>query len=153
MSATLVLPDVLIIALTIWGEARGEPHEAKLAVASVIYNRAQLVPMPPKGPLSDNPAALRLAGVCLSPNQFSFWNSGTEFDKLTRLCLASGTNTAEALAWHDCYTIAAQLCSGLFCPTGAWTHYHREGLFPAWAHTLRNPVTIGRQVFWQPKAA
>ena len=51
-------------ARTVWGEARGEDYNGKLAVASVIRNRV------------NNPGwwGHSLRGVCLKPYQFSCWN-------------------------------------------------------------------------------
>lgn len=152
MSCSTCLPDVLVIALTIWGEARGESLEGKAAVATVLHNRAQHLALPTASALSDNPVALRLAGVCLAPNQFGFWNGGgNPAEKLQRMALQTGMNLKEAMAWHDCYTLAAQLCSGLFEPRGLWTHYHSVKIVPPWVSMLTNPHTIGAHTFWEPK--
>lgn len=55
------LPARIVLALTVWGEARGEPIEGQIAVASVVRNRA-----------------LRLGyewvRVCLANGQFSCFN-------------------------------------------------------------------------------
>jgi len=56
------ISDMDILALTIYGEARGEPIEGQIAVASVIRNRA---------------AAWHRTyrEICLAPEQFSCWNT------------------------------------------------------------------------------
>ena len=59
----LNLPKEEILALTIYGEARGEPVEAQIAVGCVIRNRVS--------------ADKGYNEVCLEPKQFSCWN---EFD-------------------------------------------------------------------------
>lgn len=58
------LPPVVVMALTVWGEARGESAAGQKAVAWVIRNRV------------DNPGwwGRDLTGVCLKPYQFSCWN-------------------------------------------------------------------------------
>lgn len=58
------LSDLQIMALTVWGEARGETDAGKSAVAWVIRNRA------------DHPRwwGRDLRGVCLKSHQFSCWN-------------------------------------------------------------------------------
>lgn len=55
----------MIIALTIWGEARGEGSTGMQAVGNVIMNRVK------SGTTwwGENPRA-----VCLHPDQFSCWN-------------------------------------------------------------------------------
>ena len=53
--------EILVIALTILGEARGEGFEGMAGVASVIQTRAIERKQTP-------------SQVCLSPKQFSFWN-------------------------------------------------------------------------------
>lgn len=61
--------DVDIIAKTLYGEARGETTMGKIAVATVIYNRAN----------GDNTKYVK---VCLKPKQFSCWNK-TDDIKIT----------------------------------------------------------------------
>jgi N-acetylmuramoyl-L-alanine amidase len=56
-----VITDRDYLALTLIGEARGEPIEGIIGVANVIKNRAYA-----SGKLFKD--------VCLSPNQFSCWN-------------------------------------------------------------------------------
>lgn len=58
------LTDKVIMALTVWGEARGEFARGQEAVAWVIRNRM------------DNPRwwGRSLRDVCLKPRQFSCWN-------------------------------------------------------------------------------
>jgi N-acetylmuramoyl-L-alanine amidase len=54
--------DVVLLALTLWGETRGEDFKGKLAVAWVIVNRM-------------NRLKTRVSQIVLSPWQFSFWNT------------------------------------------------------------------------------
>lgn len=54
------LPDQIVLALLIWGEARGEPLEGQVAVASVVRNRKK--------------AEQSWRDVCLAPEQFSCFN-------------------------------------------------------------------------------
>ena len=55
--------EILVIALTLLGEARGEGIEGMAGVASVIQTRAIERKQTP-------------TQVCLAPKQFSFWNGG-----------------------------------------------------------------------------
>lgn len=64
--------DVVTLAKTLEGEARGEPDDGKAAIAWVIVNRAKKVRFAGGG------AGLvgAIARVCLAPAQFSCWNEG-----------------------------------------------------------------------------
>jgi spore germination cell wall hydrolase CwlJ-like protein len=64
--------EILVIALTILGEARGEGFEGMAGVASVIQTRA----------IERKQTASQ---VCLSPKQFSFWNGGVSEAKKKKL--------------------------------------------------------------------
>lgn len=57
-----MIADIDWIMMTVWGEARGEDDQGKLAVAYVICNRMK----------QERRTAL---GVVLRPFQFSFWNT------------------------------------------------------------------------------
>lgn len=58
------LSDMETLALTIYGEARGEPVEAQIAVGCVCRNRLTL-----------SSSISTYKDVCLEPKQFSCWNS------------------------------------------------------------------------------
>ena len=55
------MSTILIIALTLMAEARGETSEGRRAVASVIWHRA-------------HERNQTWEDVCLAPKQFSCWN-------------------------------------------------------------------------------
>jgi len=57
--------DTLIVAKTLWGEARGEGPDGMKAVANVIFNR-----LARRHRGCETPAE-----VCLDPKQFSCWNT------------------------------------------------------------------------------
>ena len=61
--------EILVIALTILGEARGEGFEGMAGVASVIQTRA----------IERKQTATQ---VCLAPKQFSFWNGRTDIPRI-----------------------------------------------------------------------
>jgi hypothetical protein len=62
-------PDVLL-ALCLFGEARGESHDARRAVAQVVLNRAKFA-HPAFGSRSGADFAENLRSVILKPRQFS----------------------------------------------------------------------------------
>lgn len=100
--------SALVIALTIWGEAQGEPLTNKIAVASVIYNRAGGRPE-------------QMATVCLAPKQFSCWNNGTPKGP-------QRNNKIEQRAYAECVGIASAMMSGKFVPTTAAIYYHDDSV-------------------------
>ena len=62
----ITFEDILTCAKTVYGEARGEPHQGRLAVAWVIRNRWESDKWFGRGSIKD---------VCLRPYQFSCWNA------------------------------------------------------------------------------
>lgn len=133
ITAVLVMPrcgikgDELIIAKTLYGEARGESLQGKKAVASVIYNRA--VKKYGKATMQN------LSKICLAPKQFSCWNGG-------RIKVRKGK------AWNECKLIAHSMGTGVFTPTGPWDHFYNPKLAsPFWASSLTNLKVVGNHLF------
>ncbi len=115
-----------IIAGTIWHEARGEGREGILAVASVIWNRAQ----------RDGKS---LNAVCLAPKQFSCNNAGFIKPK------PSNQTEADILAFLE--GIESQMRAGTFRPTTTATHYHTLNVIPIWSACMTHKQTIGNHLF------
>jgi hypothetical protein len=137
------LTGAQILALTLYGEARGESPEGRLAVACVVRNRMR--------------ERRQTAGqVCLARLQFSCWspaggaqNYATVMELADRV--AAGTVTLPA--YTDCLIIAeAVLSDAADDVTHGATHYMTIGLFdspacPWWARQMRETERIGRHVF------
>lgn len=105
--------QVIVVALTLLGEARGEGFEGMAGVASVIQTRTIERHQTP-------------SQVCLAPMQFSFWNvKHTEQDKARLLASQQGQN-----ALH----LARLVCAGTMpdVVNGA-NHYHAVSVSPKWA--------------------
>jgi len=119
---------VLIIALTLWGEARGECPEGQRAVASVIANRARARGLTP-------------AQVCLQPYQFSAWNGRKLAD------LLPPDSRRRTPAWLRCLLLARELNRGDFTPSGPWDHYVRHDCWPSWRKAAVREDRIGEHVF------
>lgn len=118
---------ILLITATLWLECGGEPHNGKVAVATVIWNRAK----------GDNG---RIEAVILRRKQFSCWN--------VRKPASFRKPRNAGNAWNDCERIASKMVAGTFQPTGPWTHYfaHRK-VVPYWAVTLKDVEVIGNHTF------
>lgn len=140
------LTDREIIALTLWGEARGEPIEGKIAVASVLRNR-----------LLDTRWGLSYERVCLSPKQFSCWNaSDPNLPKLKELAaqLARGETPKDAV-YQECDWIAEGLLRNRFqSNVGKATHYHSRSMLkpPKWAATGEFIGSVRGHLFYEKVA-
>lgn len=116
---------MLIIALTLFGEARGETHQGKVAVASVIYNRAK-------------ERGVTMTAVCLQPKQFSCWGDEMLINKVH----------GSLDAWFDCVIIAQAMTDGSFQPVLNANHYYNPDLAsPSWGDLLEEVAVIGRHRF------
>lgn len=137
------LSDTQILALTMYGEARGEPIEGIVGVASVIKNRVK-----------EKRFGNGYLGVCLKPKQFSCWN---EDDPNKPLLLSA----AESLiAGSQLLPRSLELC--LFLADGikkeivsdntkGSNHYLTRKLFnvapPSWAKGKLPKALIGNHIF------
>ncbi len=122
----------LTMARTVYGEARGETWEGKVAVAWVIKNRAK------KGGWWGD----TIDAVCLFPKQFSCW------DDHNRLVMMTATEDDPAfLACLDAAT--AVLTGRIQDPTSGSCHYHASDIHPDWAEGHTSVATIGRHCFYR----
>jgi spore germination cell wall hydrolase CwlJ-like protein len=126
--------DMRVVALTIFAEARGESHDGRIAIASVIWNRAH-------GHYD------MLAEVCMMNKQFSCWN-GRAGDRLLAF-KESKLNQKEAAVFADCMAIAKSMMDGKFVPPVSATHYHSRNVRPLWARGMTRVAVIGRHVFYR----
>lgn len=131
--------DLMILARTIYGEARGELAKANggvkslEAVAWVVKNRA-----------SQKRFGKSVSNVCLQPWQFSCWNSsdpnrsallGVSFDdKVFQSCYLAATNVLFGKS-EDC-TLGAD-------------HYHSLHAAPYWAKNELQTVQIANHIFYK----
>lgn len=118
----------VLLALTIWREARGEPREAKRGVAHVILNRVRSRRFP-----------RMLAGVILQPRQFSSYNgndpNAVKFPK------------PDEPAWLECCAVADDPGDD---PTGGAVLYHSAmPAPPKWADPARLTAQIGAFRFYR----
>lgn len=134
-STDVDLEDLDVMARTIYGEARGESDQGKVAVAWVIMNRVA----------KQTWYGRTVFEVCRKPWQFSCWNLGDPnrtviesvqsgnaiFDK----CLESGRKV---------------LASNVADPTDGATHYHANWINPpAWTRGASFTVKIGNHLFYK----
>lgn len=126
----------LVLARTIYGEARGEGREGMQAVANVVMNRTRL----------GGWWGSEVAAVCLKPWQFSVWNEG---DPNRELILSKRPGDGDAV-FDEAWEIAgAAINGGLPDITGGATHYHTTAVSPGWMDPAKQVATIGAHVFYR----
>ena len=125
--------EIMYLAKTIWGEARGESTKGQQAVANVIMNRVK------KGGWY----GATVEEVVLKPYQFSCWNdTDPNFEKLQNL-QANDPQLAGALQ------IAKKAYYGqLEDITGGAINYHAKSVNPYWSKSMTKTATIGNHIFY-----
>lgn len=140
---TLSTPQV--VALTLFGEARGEPIEGKVAVGSVIRNR-----------VNARRFGADYRAVCLRPWQFSCWQPAAgqgNYDSLLAAArtLVNGGPMGPAL--RECVWVADGILSDTLRDRvkGA-THYLTTELLatrpPAWTYNAKPICVVGSHAFY-----
>ena len=137
--AFLKLSDRQLLALALYGEARGEITEGKIAVGSVILERVKLNKWYGQG----------LQGVILKPWQFSCFNeSDPNYRKLLHIAEQWDEEMALNSALNDCYGIAAGLLSGEIPPSVMATHYKVTTCDVYWTKEMVRVARIGSHEFY-----
>jgi len=144
------LRDFHALALTLWGEARGEPIEGKVFVGSVIRNRVNK-----PGRFGNTYRA-----VCLARLQFSCWwkaGGGANYDRVMARARATVGDYADRSvlprdpSFEECCFVAEGIIGGqLLDRSKGADHYMTSALFrstpPEWAKGKTPIVTVGAHV-------
>lgn len=143
------LTERQVVALTVYGEARGERVEGKVAVACVIRNR-----------VNENRFGVGFKAVCLAPWQFSCWKregGAANHDAImtTARLMAAGKAAGAQLGprLRECDWIAEGIIGDrLQDITRKATHYITRQLWetkpPKWAMDQTPCIGIGAHVFF-----
>jgi spore germination cell wall hydrolase CwlJ-like protein len=136
--------DIHLATLTLWGEARGEPREGKIAVAWVMRNRAE---WQGKTWWGDS-----LGAVCTycrpgsKWHQFSCWNEdGPNLERMKALSKSDP-------AYQDLFHIVQQVMLGAYPdPTGGATHYKVVGTKASWDKACDGVggIILGHHIFFK----
>lgn len=127
--------DVLILARTIYGEARGEGERGMQIVANIVMNRVAEETWYGDG----------VQGVCLKDKQFSCWNIGDP-NRAKIINIEPGDNSVFDLA----YDIAARAVAGeLPDLTSGGNHYHTKSINPYWAKSMAVAGSYGDHIFYK----
>lgn len=133
-----------LMGLTIYGEARGESKQGKIAVGSVILERVEHRDWDGK----------TIHEVCLMPFQFScYLPADPNFPALKLIAEDWEGKYRNSLVLQYCYRIAADLIDGLIerTPKIAQNHatqYKTISCPAAWAKDMRLVETIGNHEFY-----
>lgn len=121
-------PADLLLALTLWGEARGEPIDGKKAVAWVVRNRMEKAAAWKAARGRNHPlyGDGTVQGVVLRPWQFSCWNKGDPNMPKMLEAVATGGSSLNAALWGVLRAVA----TGVLAEPPEWpdptfgaTHY------------------------------
>lgn len=144
------LSSLDLVALTLWGEARGLDIAGRIAVGLVIAHRVA----DPRLKYGEG-----WAQVVTRPWQFSCWQeiSGKENAIAVRTLatqVEAGTEPKGATAWTECLWVAEGVMDGVFVDfTHGATHYLTRALYeqkpPGWAKGQTPVATIGEHVFFR----
>lgn len=138
------LSDTQALAVTLYGEARGEAVEGRIGVGCVVRNRMA----------AQQKSARR---VCLADRQFSCWNRDESSNHQRvlgageRLLIPDQPITDPLL--RECLFLAEGIVTGVLTDnTDGATNYLTTALYehdraPSWAHKLKPTVVIGRHTF------
>lgn len=144
------LSDTQIVALTIWGEARGEPIEGQIAVGCVIRNR-----------MKGGHWGRSYTDVCLAKWQFSCWleaGGAENYAAMTQRVerLLRGDSEPAGSLYDQCEYVAHGIIEGRLRDNvkGAVNYYAPlamipEGRMPPWAIGLAPVVEIGAHRFYR----
>lgn len=137
--------DLDYLALTIWGEARGEGATGMRAVAHVIKNR--------RDSPNDRRYGATIRQVCTKPWQFSCWNANDPNSaKLTVARMAQLPTGRDASAWFAARSIAVSVLTGAYRDiTNGALFYHTAAVDPSWDDNMRLVAKIGRHLFYVEK--
>ncbi len=138
------LDDRQLLALTIFGEARGESREGKIAVGSVILERVD----------HRGWDGSTIKEVCLMPWQFSCFLPGDPNSAGLKLIAQNFGNQCLRYALvQQCYVIATGLLEGTIArtPEIAANHacqYCTDAVDPDWKKKMTRVAAIGHHEFY-----
>lgn len=143
------LTDYQLMALTIYGEARGEKYEGKVAVGSVILERVDHRDWDGKN----------IHEVCLMPYQFScYLPDDPNFPALKLIAADWDNKFMQSAELRECCNVVALLMSGSILKTAAIEESHacqylttalrKSKACPAWVKKMKLVATIGNHEFY-----
>ena len=140
ISAEVDVVDAHWMALTMWGEARGEGEEAMRAVGHVIDNRRRM-------------GADFVTDTVSEAFQFSCWNAGDPNRNAIERVLELPEGSEEHEMWRAARRIADEILAGRSAdPTGGALFYHTDAVAPRWSRGIAPVRRIGSHLFFRTAA-
>lgn len=141
--------DIDTLARTLYGEARGEDRQSKIAIACVVLNRVRKRKQCGWRNI-DGKKVPTIAATCLKPWQFSCWN---EKDPNRKIIIAA---TPKDKIFAECLEIAKQAVYLLESDRTDWdtvcgaTHYYNPKACskPRWAEGKTPCAVVGKHLFF-----
>ena len=149
----LSIASAKILALTAYGEARGEGAEGMMAVLNVINNRAQ------DRSFFDmniyNATGSPYHAVALKQKQFSVFNFG---DPNRPMLVSMASNFDKAVSTNSqlnqAYQMAFMLLNRTLTDnTSGAVYYHEKSITPSWSSSFINLGQIGNHIFYATTAS
>ena len=120
------------LAQAVYFEARGEPEEAKKAVAAVVLNRVRDPQFP------DTPCDVVRQGGEKGPCQFSWW------------CDGRSDWPRDPNSWREALRVADLVARDpRQDPTQGALYFHREDVHPDWRTAFEPVAEIGRHIYYR----
>lgn len=130
--------DAHWLALTMWGEARGQGEEAMRAVGHVIDNRRRT-----------GAHGSYVTDTVSEAWQFSCWNEGDP-NRQAMLDVLSLPEGRERRMWVSARRMADEILAGQSAdPTGGALFYHSTAVSPVWSRGLVPVRRIGSHLFFR----
>lgn len=131
--------DAHWMALTMWGEARGQSEEGMRAVGHVIRNRW----------LAKRNGA-HVTDTVSAAWQFSAWNDGDPNRAAMLNVEALPKDSEDYRLWLAAKRLAAEILAGRSAdPTGGALFYHTTAVQPAWSSGVAPITQIGSHLFFR----
>lgn len=142
--STFSTADVEYMALTMYGEARGDGYYGMEAVGHVIFNRYKLAKA---GKVTWWGNTIK--DICLKKYQFSVWlENDPNYKKLNDLMYSNSDqdlNLARAIALNILNGTLRDITDGA-------DHYHTVSINPSWAENADPIAYLGGHVFYRLEA-
>ncbi len=135
-------PEQMILARVIFGEARDQQEQGKIAVGWVIRNRVERSPF---WGWQNN-----YHDVILQPDQFSAFNIGDKNRPFVEDPLHTNLASDKA-TWRECYNTAGQILNNeVNDPTMGADHFYSTDITsPYWVDEKKFTVQIGKHRFYR----
>lgn len=137
--------DLDFLFRTIYGEARGEETNGRIAVGYVVCNRAKIAKKYREDHGENHPlyGSGTPASVCTVMYQFSCWNLGDPNLEIIQNLDQDSPETVPFIA-----AAKSALEETIPDPTSGATHYHVPEVSPAWIQNQMPCARIGRHIFY-----